>query len=65
MSLAVELGAIHTIRTSELKSLADIVQSILGLTNGCGTSITVDTTGFVPLVEYGFTFTRASGKFIQ
>lgn len=64
MSLAVELGATHTINTSELKSLVHIVQSVRDLTNGCGTSITVDSTGFVPLVEHDFTFTRACRKFI-
>ncbi|KAF4544010.1 alcohol dehydrogenase [Lasiodiplodia theobromae] len=64
-AIARELGATHFIDTSKLADLIDIVPAVLDVTEGYGTSITVDTTGFLPLIQRAMDFTRIKGKLIQ
>ncbi|KAF2137466.1 uncharacterized protein K452DRAFT_321718 [Aplosporella prunicola CBS 121167] len=65
LELAKELGATHTINTAGMKDLSEVVNAVLDVTDGLGSSVTVDTTGFVPLISKGVEFTRMRGKLIQ
>ncbi|EOD46851.1 putative alcohol dehydrogenase protein [Neofusicoccum parvum UCRNP2] len=65
MGIAKELGATHTINTSKLADLTDIITAVQDVTDGYGTSVTVDTTGFLPLIQKAMDFTRLKGKLIQ
>jgi Zn-dependent alcohol dehydrogenase len=62
LELAKSLGATHTINTSNLtKSLTD---TVLEITSKSGSTITVDATGVVPLIQQGIEFTANQGKMI-
>ena len=62
LELAKELGATHIINTSTSdKSLNDAVREI---TSGDGSTITIDATGVVPLIQQGIEFTANQGKMI-
>ncbi|EKG09846.1 Alcohol dehydrogenase superfamily zinc-containing [Macrophomina phaseolina MS6] len=63
--IARELGATHFINTSKLSDPSEVITAVQDLTDGYGTSITVDTTGYLPLVEKAMEFTRLKGKLIQ
>jgi Zn-dependent alcohol dehydrogenase len=65
LTLAKELGATHTINTSSITDFADLVQQVKALTDGYGTSITMDTTGFIPLIKSALDFTRIRGQYVQ
>lgn len=65
MSIARELGATHTINTSNLTDLSEIITAVQDLTDGYGTSVSIDTTGFLPLIQNALEFTRLKGKLIQ
>ena len=65
LALAKELGATHTIDTSELSHLDELVQKVRDLTDGYGTSITMDATGFLKLIQKGIEFTARRGQYIQ
>ncbi|KAF2088047.1 alcohol dehydrogenase [Saccharata proteae CBS 121410] len=65
LQTAKELGATHTINTSGMQNLDDVVEAVRAVTEGLGTSITIDTTGFMPLVQKALEFTRFKGKLIQ
>jgi Zn-dependent alcohol dehydrogenase len=58
--LAKSLGATHGINTS---SIADLPAEVRQIT-GAGTSITIDATGVVPLIQQGLEFTANQGKMI-
>ncbi|POS78361.1 hypothetical protein DHEL01_v203242 [Diaporthe helianthi] len=62
LELATSLGATHAVNTSLLtKSLTNEIMTITG---GTGTTITVDATGVVPLIQEGVEFTANQGKMI-
>jgi len=62
LELAKSLGATHVVNTSELtQSLTD---TLLEITSKSGTTITVDATGVVPLIQQGLEFTANQGKMI-
>ncbi|OAX80739.1 hypothetical protein ACJ72_04923 [Emergomyces africanus] len=65
--LAKELGATHVINTAAMDGdMEKVKQAVCGMTDGSlGTSITVDTTGVMPLIEAGVAFTAPRGHYIQ
>ncbi|EON69881.1 hypothetical protein W97_09145 [Coniosporium apollinis CBS 100218] len=65
LELAKQLGATHVINTATMSSLDEVVPAVTGLTEGLGSSITVDTTGFLPLIQKSIDFTRPRGKILQ
>ncbi|KAL3440362.1 chaperonin 10-like protein [Aspergillus insuetus] len=60
IELAKSLGATHGINTP---SIADLPAEVRQIT-GAGTTITVDATGVVPLIQQGLEFTANQGKMI-
>ena len=48
-----------------MKSLNELVDAVRSITEGVGSTITVDTTGFQPLIEAGVELTRYVGKILQ
>ncbi|KAM5341495.1 hypothetical protein ACJ41O_014526 [Fusarium nematophilum] len=61
IEMAKRLGATHGIDTSSIKSLVDEVRNITG---GSGSTVTVDATGVLPLIQQGLEFTANQGKMI-
>lgn len=62
LELAKSLGATHVINTSEMPgTLQDEVRKI---TDGSGSTITIDATGIVALIQQGLEFTANQGKMI-
>jgi Zn-dependent alcohol dehydrogenase len=64
LELAKEIGATHTINSDGM-SMPDLIERVRSLTDGYGTSITMDTTGLLKLIETGLEFTRIRGQYIQ
>lgn len=62
LELAKSLGATHVVNTGEIKGT--LIEEIRGLTGGPGTTITVDASGAVPLIQQGVEFTANQGKMI-
>jgi Zn-dependent alcohol dehydrogenase len=62
LKLAAGLGATHTINTSS--ETLDITTEVKSLTNGSGPTVTIDATGFMPLIKAGLEFTANTGKMI-
>ncbi|KAI3390224.1 hypothetical protein diail_12192, partial [Diaporthe ilicicola] len=62
LEIAKSLGATHTIDTSEIKGT--LTEEIRGITEGSGTTITVDASGAMPLIQQGVDFTANQGKVI-
>jgi Zn-dependent alcohol dehydrogenase len=62
LELAAALGATHTINTSS--ETLDITTEVKSLTNGSGPTVTIDATGFLPLIKAGLGFTANTGKMI-
>ncbi|RFU32913.1 hypothetical protein B7463_g3416, partial [Scytalidium lignicola] len=62
LGLAKEFGATHVLNTSSTGF--DLVAAIKSLTDGFGSSITVDTTGNVGLISKGMDFTGKRGQMI-
>ncbi|KAG6357342.1 hypothetical protein INS49_013218 [Diaporthe citri] len=62
LELAKSFGATHVINTSLLTE--GLVKEIKNVTGGTGTTITVDATGVVSLIQEGVEFTANQGKFI-
>lgn len=62
LDLAKTFGATHCINTSFLTE--GLVKEINNITGGTGTTITVDATGVVSLIQEGVEFTANQGKFI-
>jgi Zn-dependent alcohol dehydrogenase len=66
LDLAIKrLGATHAINTSTMTSTEELVDQVRRLTGGYGTTITVDTTGVLPLIQKGLEFTARRGQYIQ
>ncbi|KAJ4267029.1 hypothetical protein NW762_003127 [Fusarium torreyae] len=61
IELAKMLGATHGIDTSSITSLAD---EICDITGGSGSTVTIDATGVMPLIQQGLDFTANQGKMI-
>ncbi|KAL2277866.1 hypothetical protein FJTKL_15155 [Diaporthe vaccinii] len=64
LELAKSLGATHLVNTNEIKGTPSLIEEIRGLTGGAGTTITVDASGAVPLIQQGVEFTANQGKMI-
>lgn len=62
LELAAGIGATHTINTSS--ETLDITIEVKSLTNGSGPTVTIDATGFMPLIKAGLEFTANTGKMI-
>jgi len=62
LDLAKSFGATHVINTSTLEN--DLAAEIKSLTEGHGSSITVDTTGNMGLIKLGMDFTGNRGQMI-
>ncbi|KIW16506.1 hypothetical protein PV08_06561 [Exophiala spinifera] len=62
LDLARSLGATHTINTSTVGG--GLEQAVRDITSGSGTTITIDATGVVPLIQQGLEFTANQGKMI-
>jgi Zn-dependent alcohol dehydrogenase len=62
LEIAKTFGATHTINTSD--SNQNIVEEVKALTGGCGSSITVDTTGNMGLIGSGMDFTANRGQMV-
>lgn len=60
--MAKQLGATHGIDTSTIPGTLE--KAVRDLTEGDGTTITVDATGVVPLIQQGIEFTANQGKMI-
>jgi Zn-dependent alcohol dehydrogenase len=54
------LGATHVINTAT----EDLIATVRSLTDGNGSSVTIDATGFMPLIKDGLEFTRNKGKMV-
>ncbi|EEH34178.1 aryl-alcohol dehydrogenase [Paracoccidioides lutzii Pb01] len=65
--LAQELGATHVINTTATGGdMQKLIQCVFDQTDGrLGTTITIDTTGVLPLIEAGIAFTAPRGHYIQ
>ncbi|KAM0542955.1 hypothetical protein ACHAPJ_012561 [Fusarium lateritium] len=61
IELAKTLGATHGIDTSSITSLANEIRDITG---GSGSTVTIDATGVMPLIQQGLEFTANQGKMI-
>lgn len=57
----IKLGATHGINTSKVSSLVDEIRKI---TQETGSTITIDGTGVMPLIQQGLDFTANQGKMI-
>ncbi|KAG8160874.1 hypothetical protein KVR01_009138 [Diaporthe batatas] len=62
LELARTFGATHTVDTSLLTN--GLINEIRAITEGTGTTITVDATGVVSLIQEGVEFTANQGKMI-
>lgn len=60
--MAKSLGATDCINTSKMSGT--LIQEVWKLTEGDGTTVTVDATGVVPLIQQGVEFTANQGKMI-
>lgn len=65
LELARTLGATHVINTSGMASLSELTEEVKRITNGLGTTITLDSSGFPPLIREGINLTSFKGKLIQ
>ncbi|PNP86632.1 hypothetical protein FNYG_00022 [Fusarium nygamai] len=61
IEMAKRLGATHGIDTSSVANLGDEVRRI---TDGSGSTVTVDATGVMPLIQQGLDFTANQGKMV-
>ncbi|QDS77101.1 hypothetical protein FKW77_000759 [Venturia effusa] len=62
--LAKEIGASHSINIDGMDML-ELIKAVRDLTDGYGSSITMDTTGVPKLVAAGVDFTRRKGQYVQ
>ncbi|KAF4976853.1 hypothetical protein FZEAL_6537 [Fusarium zealandicum] len=61
IEMAKSLGATHGIDTSSISSLPDEIRT---MTDGTGSTITIDATGVMPLIQNGLDFTANQGQMI-
>lgn len=64
LELAKEMGATHSINSDGM-DIPKLIQTVRDLTDGYGSSITMDTTGLPTLVAAGVEFTRRKGQYVQ
>ncbi|TLD29807.1 putative alcohol dehydrogenase protein [Venturia nashicola] len=64
LELAKEIGATHTINSDGMDMPA-LIKAVRHLTDGYGSSITMDTTGLPKLIAAGVEFTRRKGQYVQ
>lgn len=64
LTLAKSLGATHVINTTNL-DMKDVVEKIKDASEGLGSTISIDTTAYPPLVSAQVDATRCMGKIIQ
>jgi Zn-dependent alcohol dehydrogenase len=62
LDLAKEIGATHTINTSSPG--LNLVTEVKRITDGNGSTVTIDATGVVHLIKDGLEFTSNAGKMI-
>lgn len=60
--MAKTLGATHVINTSDKE--IDIAKEIRAITDGNGSTVTIDTTGNMDLIRAGMDFTGSRGQMI-
>lgn len=65
LELARELGATHVINTGDMDDLSDLTKEVHRITNGLGSTITLDSTGAPALIREGVNLTGFKGKLIQ
>ncbi|KAK7533407.1 chaperonin 10-like protein [Phyllosticta citricarpa] len=65
LRVAKELGATHTINTSAMDDLDELVKQVQGLTGGYGAAVTIEATGAMPIIRKGLAMTRFAGKYVQ
>lgn len=65
LELATALGATHVMNTSRMSSLGELTDEVKKITHGLGTTITLDSSGFPPLIREGLNLTGFKGKLIQ
>jgi Zn-dependent alcohol dehydrogenase len=65
LELARALGATHVINTAGMASLSELTEEVRKITHGLGTTITLDSSGFPPLIREGLNLTSFKGKLIQ
>lgn len=64
LELAKEMGATHSVNSDGM-DIPKLIQTVRDLTDGYGSSITMDTTGLPTLVAAGVEFTRRKGQYVQ
>lgn len=64
LELAKEMGATHSINSDGM-AMPELIQAVRDLTDGYGSSITMDTTGLPKLIAAGVEFTRRKGQYVQ
>jgi len=62
LELAKELGATHTINSSDLEGLSDEIKEITG---GSGVGYAVDTTGVTPVIKEGIAGLKINGELVE
>lgn len=62
LELAKSLGATHVVDTGSIEGT--LGEEVRGITGGVGTTVTVDASGAVPLIQQGVEFTANQGKAI-
>lgn len=65
LELARALGATHVINTADMTSLGQLTSEVRKVTNGLGTTITLDSTGVPAMIREGLNLTGFKGKLIQ
>ncbi|KAK7529569.1 chaperonin 10-like protein [Phyllosticta citribraziliensis] len=65
LRVARELGATHTIDTSNMDNLDELVKQVQALTDGYGAAVTIEATGAMAIIRKGLAMTRFAGKYVQ
>lgn len=62
LQIAKTLGATHAINTADPN--IDLVQEVKKLTGGKGSTLTIETTGVLPVIKSGIEFTARRGQLV-
>jgi len=66
LDLAKSLGATHVFNTTGMSAdFSELVEGVKAAANGLGTTISIDTSAFPPLVQAQVDYSRYMGKIIQ
>ena len=65
LTMATRLGATHVINTANLTRPEELGEEVFTMTGGVGSTVTVDTTGHVPLISQAIQFTSLRGRIFQ